>query len=165
MKGVSPIGKEAKMRKPRYRVTLEPAEWEQLEGMLKGGRIDARVLTRARILLKSDRSAQGPGWSAQRIAEALECSRVTVERLRKRFVEEGLEASLRPRPTTRVYERKLDGQAEAHLITLACSDPPEGRNRWTLRLLADQVVALGIVDEVSHETVRHTMKKTSLSLG
>jgi transposase len=148
------------MRK-RYRVTLTPAEREQLVGMRRRGRIDARVRVHAGILLKAAAGSGRAGWTDARIAEALDCGTATVERVRRRFVEEGFEAALRPKPTTRTYERKLDGKGEARLITLACSDPPEGRSRWSLRLLADRLVALGVVENISHEAVRRTMKKTS----
>lgn len=148
------------MRK-RYRVTLTPAERERLAGMRRRGRVDVRVLAHGGILLKADEGSGRAGWTDARIAEALECGTATVERVRKRFVEEGFEAALRPKPTTRTYVRKLDGKGEARLITLACSDPPEGRSRWTLRLLADRLVALGVVEDISYEAVRRTMKKTS----
>ena len=148
------------MRK-RYRVTLTPAEREQLVGMRRRGRVDARVLVHAGILLKADEGGSRTGWPDARIAEALECGTATVERVRTRFVEEGLDAALRPKATTRTYVRKLDGKGEARLITLACSDPPEGRARWSLRLLADRLVALGVVEDISYEAVRRTMKKTS----
>src|SRR2546421_582929 len=91
--------------------------------------------------------------------------RVTVERVRKQFVEDGIEATLQPAPRKRVYERRLDGKGEAHLVALACGSPPEGRSRWTLRLLADRMVALEYVEELSYETVRRTLKKTSSSRG
>ena len=96
---------------------------------------------------------------------ALRCGRVTVERVRQHCVEDGLEAALQPPPRQRVYERRLDGKAEAHLVALACGSPPEGRARWTLRLLADRMVALAYVEELSYETVRRTRKKTSASRG
>lgn len=144
-----------------YRVTLAPEERDQLLSMRRRGRVDARVLVHAGILLKADEGGVGTGWADARIAEALECGTATVGRVRQRFVEEGLEAALRPKPTTRTYLRKLDGQGEARLITLACSDPPEGRARWSLRLLANRLVALGVVEDISHEAVRRTMKKTS----
>lgn len=147
--------------KKRYRVTLTPAEREQLTAMRRRGRVDVRVLAHAGILQKADEGSDRAGWTDARIAEALECGTATVERVRKRFVEEGFEAALRPKPTTRTYVRKLDGKGEARLIRLACSDPPEGRSRWTLRLLADRLVALGVVENISHEAVRRTMKKTS----
>lgn len=148
------------MRK-RYRVTLTRQEREQLEGQLRRGRVLVSAQRHARILLKADEGPQGPALTDVEVAEAVECGRATVERVRKRFVEEGLEAALRPRPTTRTYVRKLDGRAEAHLIALTCGDPPEGHARWSLRLLADRVVALGLVEEVSHETIRRTLKKTN----
>jgi len=152
------------MRK-HYRVTLTSEERQQLRAMLRRGRVLASAQRHARILLKVDESPGGPGLSDTAAAEAVDCGTATVERLRKRFVEEGFEASLRPKPTSRTYVRKLDGEAEARLIALACGDPPEGRSRWSLRLLADRVVALGIVEDVSYEAVRRTLKKTNLSLG
>ena len=130
----------------------------ELEG---GGKSAAQKLVRARILLLADQSDDGPAKSDPEIVEALGCGRASVERIRKRFVEEGLEAALNPRPTMRVYERKMDGKAEAHLIALACGAAPEGRSRWTLRLLSDRMVALEHVESVSHETVRRMLKKTS----
>lgn len=152
------------MRK-RYRVTLTRQEREQLEAQLRRGRVLASAQRHARILLKADEGPRGPALTDDQVAGAVECGRATVERVRKRFVEEGLQAALRPRPTTRTYLRKLDGRAEAHLIALACGDPPEGHARWSLRLLAEGVVALGLVEEVSYETIRRTLKKTSSSLG
>lgn len=152
------------MRK-RYRVTLTSEEQTQLGQLISRGRTAARKLTRARILLLADESEGGPSQSDPAIAEALRCGRATVERVRKQFVEEGVEATLNPRPTIRTYERRLDGEAEAHLVALTCSDPPAGRNRWTLRLLAERMVALGKVDSVSHQTIRRTLKKTNSNPG
>jgi len=147
----------------KYRVTLMPEERVELERMIGSGKAAARKLAHARILLKADEGGGGPGLSDEEVAEELEAGLATVARVRQRFVEEGLDAALVPRPTSRVYERKLDGDAEARLVMLACSTPPEGRKRWTLRLLADRVVALGYCDArtVSHETVRQALKKTS----
>jgi transposase len=116
-------------------------------------------------LLLADQSEGGPAKSDPEIIDALGCGRATVERIRKQFVEEGLEETLQPKPSMRVYERRLDGKAEAHLVAIACGAPPEGRSRWTLRLLGDRLVALGHVESVAHETVRRTLKKTNLSLG
>ena len=149
----------------RYRVTLDAAERDALQQMLGVGKGAARRLMHARILLKADEAPGGPAWGDARIAEAVECSANTVARVRQRFVEEGLDAALDRKPTTQTYLRKLDGRAEAHLIALACSSPPEGQARWSLRLLADRVVAAGIVEEISHETVRRTLKKTRSSHG
>lgn len=146
----------------KYIVTLAQEERERLRQMLSSGKEGVRKLTRARILLKADE-----GWTDKAIHEALDVGVSTIERTRRRFVEEGLEAALNRRPSTRRYEHKLDGNAEAHLIALACSSPPAGRKKWSLRLLADTLVTLEQVDLdfVSHETVRQALKKTSSSLG
>jgi len=146
----------------KYVVTLTQQERDSLRQMLSAGKERARKLTRARILLKADEN-----WTDEAIHQALDVSISTIERTRRRFVEEGLEAALNRRPSTRQYERKLDGNAEAHLIALACSSPPAGRKHWSLRLLAEKLVTLEQVDvdSVSHETVRQMLKKTNLSLG
>lgn len=148
-----------------YRVTLTGEEREELRGLVSKGKGAARKLTRARILLLADQATGGPANSDPEIVAALGCGRATVERVRQQFVEEGLEATLNPKPSTRVYERRLDGKAEAHLVAMTCGAPPEGRARWTLRLLADRMVVLGFVESVSHEAVRQTLKKTNSSLG
>jgi transposase len=151
--------------KKKYIVTLTEAERQRLGAMLSRGKAAARKLVHARILLKADASCGGPGWSDDPIAEGLEAGRATVERVRRQFVEEGLEAALERRKPRREYLRKLDGDGEAHLIALACGQAPQGRSRWTLRLLADRMVALEYVDTVSKDTVSRVLKKTSLSLG
>jgi hypothetical protein len=151
--------------KKRYQVTLTTWERDDLRKLVSVGKTAAQKLVRARILLLADQAEGGPAKADPEIVEALGCGRASVERVRKRFVEDGLEAALNPRPSQRVYERKMDGKMEAHLIALACSAPPQGRSRWTLRLLGDQMVALEHVESLSHETVRRTLKKTSLSLG
>ena len=143
----------------RYRVTLTAEEREALDRMISRGKADARKLVHARVLLHADASDGGPGWPDTQIAEAVRVSVRTIERVRQRFVEEGLEAALLPRPSRRVYARKLDGAQEAKLVALACAGPPEGKKRWTLRLLAERMVELEIVPELSHETVRQTLKK------
>src|SRR3954447_22605051 len=127
--------------------------------MISRGKADARRLTHARVLLQADASEDGADWTDTRIGEAVRVSVRTIERVRQRFVEDGLEAALLPRPSPRVYARKLDGEQEAKLVALACSGPPEGRKRWTLRLLTEQMVELEVVPELSHETVRQTLKK------
>ena len=152
------------MRKT-YIVTLTEEERSRLTKLVSSGRAPARKLTRARILLKADSSPWGPGWTDRAICEALDVGMATVARVRQRFVENGLEDALNRRKPRRRYERKLDGRAEAHLIALACSEPPAGRKRWSLRLLADKLVMLEEIDTVSHETVRQVLKKTSSSLG
>jgi transposase len=151
--------------KKTYIVTLTPEERQMLQEMLSRGKAAARKLMHARILLKADVAAGGPGWNDAAIVEALEVGRATVERVRKEFVEEGLQAALERRKPRRQYRRKLDGDGEAHLVALACQKPPEGRSRWTLRLLADRMVQLEYVDEISYQTVRRTLKKTNSSLG
>jgi len=149
----------------KYIVTLTDEERRMLQEMLSRGKAAARKLMHARILLKADATPGGPDWPDGRIAEALDIGRATVERVRKQFVEEGLEAALERRKPRRVYARKLDGDGEAHLVALACQEPPEGRSRWTLRLLADRMVQLEYVDQLSYQTVRRTLKKTRSSLG
>ena len=151
--------------KKKYHVTLTLEERCELERMISAGKAAARKLTHARILLKADEAEGGPGWSDPDIAEALDVGLSTVWRVRQRFVEEGTAAALTPQPSKRVYERKLDGAVEAYLIAVACSKPPKGRKRWTLRLLADRMVVLGHADELSYETVRRVLKKTRSSPG
>ena len=146
----------------KYVVRLTQEERTQLETLVRSGRAHARKLLYARILLKAD--ADGPDrWTDERIADALEVSTATVARERRRFCEEGLEVALMPRKPGRPRRRVLDGRVEAHLVALSCSDPPEGRERWSLRLLADRMVELGHADELSYETVRRTLKKTNSS--
>ena len=145
----------------KYIVTLTDEERQMLQVMLSRGKATARKLAHARILLKADSDPDGPGWRDEAIAEGLEVGRATIERVRRQFVEEGLEAALERRKPHRRYARTLDGDAEAHLVALACSQPPEGRSRWTLRLLADRMVALEYVDAVSKDTVSRILKKTN----
>ncbi len=149
----------------RYIVTLTVEERIGLQRLVARGKGAARKLTPARILLKADRPPEGPGWSDERIAHSLDVHRTMVEDVRKRFVLEGVEAALNRRPPKREYRRKLDGRGEAQLVTLACSRPPEGHARWTLRLLAEKMVELEYVDSVGPETVRRTLKKTPSSHG
>jgi transposase len=154
------------MSEKRYVVTLTPDEREHLTGLLRRGKAAALVLTRARILLKADRSDGGPGWDDARIAEAVGVGERTVSRVRRRFVERGFEASLRRKPQGQPSrERVLDGAAEARLVALACSKAPGGRVAWTLQLLADKLVELDVVPSVSDETVRRVLKKTRSSRG
>ena len=143
----------------KFAVRLTPEERGQLEHMVRGGRSSARATTRARVLLKTDE-----GWSAPRVAQALDVSEGTVFRLKRRYAEDGLEGALKDRVQARRY-RKLDERAEAHLIALACSPAPEGHDHWELRLLADRMVELGVVESLSHEAVRLHLKKTPLSRG
>jgi transposase len=151
--------------KKYFAVNLNPEERAELRKLLAAGTAPARKIMHAHILLKADRGLEGRALSDSAVAEALETSRNTVARVRQRYVEEGLEAALNRRGPRRVYQRKLDGAGEAQLVMLACSTPPEGQARWTLQLLADRLVHLEVVDSISDQTVRRTLKKTSLSLG
>lgn len=142
------------MANKKYIVKLSPEELDHLQEMISSGKHSAKKILRARVLLKADDS-----WPDRKIAEALEIHAITIERMRQQFVEEGLESFMTRRKSRRKYLRKLDGRQEAQLTTLACSQPPEGRARWTLRLLADRMVQLDYVESVSHETVRQVLKK------
>lgn len=148
-----------------YRVKLIPDERAYLEHLLSAGTAAARTLTHARILLKADEGEGGPGWTDAQIVEALDINCSTVERVRQRCVEAGFEAALRPRPSPQLRPRKLDGTAEAQLVALACSPTPAGQQRWTMALLAEQLVAVEVVESISDETVRRTLKKTISSRG
>lgn len=150
----------------KYIVRLSKEEREILTKLINSGRGPARMFTRARILLKADQSDKGPGWSDEKISEALEVTVQTIERVRKQLVEEGFDVVLSRREyTQKVSRKKIDGDVEAHLVAISCSEPPPGRARWTLRLLADKIVELGYVQNISHEAVRQTLKKTKLNHG
>jgi len=150
----------------KYKVTLTPEERQQLHELISAGKGSAKKLAHARILLKADAVPGSPAWPDARIAEAAEVSVATVERVRQRFVEQGFEAALvRKQQDRPSRERKLDGAAEARLVALACSRPPQGRDGWTMQLLADKLVELEVVEAVSDETVRRTLKKTRSSPG
>jgi transposase len=150
------------MAMKKYRVTLTAEERQYLQDLIAAGKASAQKLAHARILLQADASDVGPAWTDERIAEAVEVSNATVERVRQRFVERGLEAALVRKPQDRPSRLpKLDGRAEARLIALACSKPPGGRAEWTMQLLADKLVELEVVGSISDETVRRTLQKTS----
>jgi transposase len=148
-----------------YHVRLTEAERAQLHDLIAAGTAPARKLLHARILLKADEGPAGPAWVDQAIADAVEVSQPTISRVRKQYVAEGLQAALNRRAPRRVYHRKLEGEQEARLVALACSAPPEGQVRWSLRLLADKLVELEVIEEVSYQTVRRTLKKTRSSPG
>ena len=143
----------------RYSIQLTTEEREQLNRLIRGGKPSARIVTRARILLKIDE-----GWKAPQVASALDVAEGTVYRVKRRYADAGLDGVLHDRIQANRF-RKLDDKAEAHLIALACSDAPDRRDRWTLQLLADQMVELGLVESLSYETVRLKLKKTSSSPG
>ncbi len=149
----------------KYVVQLTEEERSQLQQIISSGVASARKICRAQILLKSDSGPEGPHWSYQAICAAFDVSATTVTTVRKTYCQAGLEAALNRRKPQREYIHRLDGEAEAHLIALACSQPPEGRARWTLRLLRDRFVEAGYVEKVSHETIRQVLKKTNSSLG
>jgi len=150
----------------KYKVTLTAEERQHLSALIAVGKAAAMKLAHARILLKADAADGGPAWPDERIAQAVEVGVATVERVRQRFVEQGLEAALvRKKQDRPSRERKLDGRAEARLIALACSAPPEGRTEWTMQLLADKLVELRVVEAVSDETVRRALKKTRSNRG
>jgi Homeodomain-like domain len=151
--------------KQKYLVMLTENERDQLKEIISAGTTSARKIRRAQILLKSDCSDVGPDWTYQTISEAFDVSQVTICEVRRAFVENGLEAAINRKKPEREYVHRLDGEAEAHLIALACSEPPNAQERWTLRLLQDRMVKLEYVEDVSHETIRTTLKKTNLSLG
>jgi len=139
-------------------VRLTDSERQSLLALFTGKRVAADKLLRARILLKAD--VDGPAWSDPEVADAFGVGLSTIHRLRQRLVEEGLQAALARRPSSQQRVKKIDGAKEAYLIAVACGSPPEGRARWTLQLLADKLVELQVVDSISIETVRTTLKKT-----
>lgn len=147
------------MDQEKYAVRLSGEDRAQLEGLIRRGQHSARVINRARILLKTDE-----GWSASQVATALDTSQRTVFRTKRRYAEEGLDGVLHDHPQANRY-RKLDDRGEAHLIALVCSDAPEGHDHWTLRLLAGKAVELGLVESLSHETVRQRLKKHPQALA
>lgn len=143
----------------RYKVTLTDDERQALLSLISKGKVAAHKLTRARILLQADQSPQGPAWSDERIHQALHVGRMTVERTRQALVEVGLEAALTRKKRAEPGNHKFDGSKEAHLIAVACSEPPQGQKRWTLHLLADKMVELEHFDSISYETIRQHLKK------
>jgi homeodomain-containing protein len=146
----------------KYKVVLNEEQRQHLEKITSSGKVSARQMKRAQILLKSDVQVN---WPYERIMEAFDVSAVTIAVVRRAFVEQGLEAALQRKKPDREYEHVLDGEGEAHLIALACSEPPAGRARWSLRLLKDRFVKLGHVDSISYETIRRVLKKTNSSPG
>jgi transposase len=149
----------------KYVVTLSSEEREQLTAVVRKGKTAARKRLHAQLLLQADSGAEGPAWTDEAIRAAFAVHRTTVANVRQRCVEEGLQAALQRRAPRRQYQRKLDGEQEAHLIAVACGVPPEGQKRWTLRLLANKLVELEVVDSIARETVRQTLKKTRSSPG
>ena len=149
----------------KYLIRLSDTERLQLKQLVSSGMAPARKVRRAQILLKSDRSLEESCWTYEQICEAFEVSAVTVANTRQDYLTGGLESALNRKKPDREYERCLDGEGEAHLIALTCSEPPERHSRWTLRLLQARCVKLGYTDHISHETVRTTLKKMNSSRG
>ena len=153
-------------RQPKYKVELSKTDREYLETYLRSGEHSTRLLNRVRVLLLSDSVEYGLGWQDRKVSEAIGISRYSVWNFRRKYSEGGIEGAIRRKNYNKEYrERKLDGEAEAKMITMLMSDPPEGNAKWTLRLLANHMVELDIVDEISHEGVRLYLKKMNLSLG
>ena len=148
--------------KTKYIVVLNEEQRQHLEKITSSGKVSARQMKRAQILLKSDLQTN---WSYEQIMAAFDVSAVTVATVRRAFVEQGLEATLQRKKPDREYEHILDGAGEAYLIALACSEPPAGRAKWSLRLLQDRFVKLGHADNISYETIRRVLKKTNSSPG
>ncbi len=155
----------AKKTMPRYRIYLTGEEVSELQTIIKKGSHTAQSFKVAYILLNCDEGEYSDKATTEEIKKILKVSDRTIERTKKRFVEEGLDAVLERRPTTREYDRKIDGDLEAHLVALCCSDPPEGRSKWSLRLLAEKMVELEYVDSISHVSVGEILKKMDLSPG
>jgi transposase len=144
-----------------YIVTLTKQERADLEKLVSSGHHAARKINHARILLLSDRNLQGPAMRDADISKSLNTGVATIGRVRKRFVEEGLEAALVPKPSKRIYKKIVDGKVEARLTMIACSDPPEGHERWSMQLLAEELVLQGVVESISRSTVHRVLKKTN----
>lgn len=144
----------------RYKVTLTKEEGNQLRAIIHKGKHTSQTYRNAYILLNTDKGAFSSTRSTNaEISKVLKVGMRTIDRVKKRFVEEGFQACLQRKPTTRIYDKKVDGDAEAHLISIACSEPPKGFSKWSLRLLADKMVSLNYIESVSHETVRSVLKK------
>jgi transposase len=149
----------------RYTVKLTKSEVEELMSIINKGSHTSQTFRTAYILLNCDEGKYSEKVTNEQISKVLKVGMRTVDRVKKKFIEEGLEASLERRPTTRIYETKTDGDVEAKLVKLCCSEPPKGFAKWSLRLLADKMVELHYVESISYVTVRNMLKKTNLSLG
>jgi hypothetical protein len=160
------IKTEKAMPKIKYRFSLSQDERAELEAIVAKGKHNSQKVLNALILLNYDEDAPKPRTlGEQDISNVLKVSAMKIHRTKQRFVVEGLDIALNGRKGARIYKRKADGDFEAHLVALSCSDPPKGQAQWSLRLLADRVVELGYIENVSHETIRRVLKKTSLNLG
>lgn len=150
----------------KHSIQLSKEQRDQVEQLIRKGTAPARHILHAQVLLKAESGENGPNWSNRQIQEAFGVGEVTIWRIRRRFLDHGLTDAIERRPQPeRPQKRKIDGEQEAYLIALACGKPPEGRERWTMRLLADKLIQLGYVDQVSHKTVWVTLKKTNSNPG
>jgi transposase len=153
------------MPSKKYIVDLTPSERSEVSKITNKGKTAAYKINHARILLKADINQEGGGWTDSKISESLNIGHATIERVRKRFVEEGIESALNRREQKKRRQRIIDGEKEAYLIAIACSETPGGKSNWTLQMLADKMVELKVVEQVSIETIRQSLKKTNLNLG
>ena len=153
------------MPKKKYIVSLTVSERKFLEQLTKKGKIAAYKMNHARILLKADINQKEGGWTDRQIEESLDIGHATIERVRQRFVEEGIESALSRREQKKRRSKIIDGEKEAYLIAIACSQAPAGKSNWTLQMLADKMVELNYVEQISTETIRQTLKKTNSNLG
>ena len=165
MKLIRIIDPPSAVIRAKYTVALTETERAELTQLVSTGRHAARTILHAQVLLKADAGASGPRWTDEQIRDAFGIGLTAIARIRRRFVDDGLEAALHRRRAVTPRPRKLDGRAEAHLVALACGDPPDGRDRWTLALLTERFVALGLGPPISDETVRRVLKQTISSPG
>lgn len=149
----------------RYRIKLTKTEVDELMKIINKGSHTTQTYRAAYILLNCDEGEYSDKVTNEQMSKVLKVGMRTIDRVKKKFIEEGMDAALERRPTSRVYDKKVDGDVEAKLVTLCCSEPPKGRSKWSLRLLADKMVELNYVDSISHVTVRDVLKKTNLNLG
>ena len=148
-----------------YTIKLTKSEVEDLKAIINKGSHTSQTFRAAYVLLNCDEGTYSEKVTNEQMSKVLKIGMRTIDRIKKKFIEEGMEATLERRPTSRVYERKVDGEVEAKLVTLCCSEPPKGFAKWSLRLLADKMVELKYVDSISYVKVREVLKKTNLSLG
>jgi transposase len=148
-----------------YRIHLTKSEVEELKGVISKGSHTSQTFRAAYILLNCDEGMYSEKVTNEQLSKVLKIGMRTIDRVKKKFIEEGLDVTIERKPTSRVYERKVDGDVEAKLVTLCCSDPPKGYSKWSLRLLADKMVELKYVESISYVKVREVLKKTNLSLG
>jgi transposase len=154
-----------KLQMVQYRIKLTKSEVDELMNVIRKGSHTTQTYRTAYILLNCDEGDYSDKVTNEQVCKVLKIGMRTIDRVKKKFIEEGIEATLERRPTSRVYDKKVDGEVEAKLVTLCCSEPPKGRSKWSLRLLADKMVELNYVDSISYVTVREVLKKTNLNLG